>query len=78
MGLRVQLLLVHIKGSKLRLFRVRCSGHVPVGGGPGADTGHTEEIISLSWPGNALASPRQAGVGGRGKFMMLPPRPGSR
>lgn len=49
-------------------FRERPIGiDVPVGGGPGADTGHTEEIISLSWPVNALASPRQAGVGGRGK-----------
>lgn len=34
----------------------RCSGHVPPGGGPGEDPGHTGGTISLSWPGNTLGS----------------------
>lgn len=29
----------------------RCSGHVPLGRGPGADLGHAGEIISIDRPG---------------------------
>ena len=46
------LLLLHNKSSKLRWF-----GHAHLGGDPGAEQGHTGEIISLGWLGNVLVSP---------------------
>ena len=66
--IRVEPLLLHIERSQLRwlghLVRslldaslVRCSGHVPPGGGPGEDPGHAGGTMSLGWPGNALGSP---------------------
>uniref|UniRef100_H2L2Y0 LARGE xylosyl- and glucuronyltransferase 2 n=1 Tax=Oryzias latipes TaxID=8090 RepID=H2L2Y0_ORYLA len=38
----------------------RCSGHVPLGGGPGEDPGHAGETTSLGWPGNASGSPQRS------------------
>uniref|UniRef100_A0A3P8PUB1 Ig-like domain-containing protein n=1 Tax=Astatotilapia calliptera TaxID=8154 RepID=A0A3P8PUB1_ASTCA len=46
------------QGCPLGASWVRCSRHVPPGGGPGADPGHAGEIICLGWPGNALVFPQ--------------------
>lgn len=35
---------------------VRCFRHVLLRGGPGADTGHTAEIVSLGWHNNISVS----------------------
>ncbi len=70
-GLRVELLLLCIEGSQLKLFRhlvrmlpvpslEKCSRHVQLGGGPETDPGPGGEIISVPWSGIALRSPSQS------------------
>ena len=39
---------------------VKCIGHVPPVGGPREDPEHAGEIMSPSWPGNALGSLRKS------------------
>lgn len=36
---------------------VRCSGHIPPGGGPREDPGHTGGIMSFGWAGNTFGFP---------------------
>ena len=52
---------------------MRFSGHVPLGGDPGADPGHVGETMSLDWPGNASGSPRKnwSKLPGTGMFGFL-------
>ncbi|KAK7884420.1 hypothetical protein WMY93_027543 [Mugilogobius chulae] len=69
--LGVEPLLHHIERGQLRwlghLYRmppgrllVRCSGHVPLGGGQEEDPGHAGETMSLDCPGNASGSSRKS------------------
>lgn len=37
----------HLIRMPLGHLEVRCFGHVPLGGGTGAESGHTREIMSL-------------------------------
>ena len=62
--LRVELLLLHIEGSQLRLSRClldvslgSCFGHAHLGGVPGLDRVLTGEIIYLDWHENVFESP---------------------
>jgi len=41
----------------LDTFPGRCFWHVPPGGDPEEDLGHTGGILSPGWPGNALVLP---------------------
>uniref|UniRef100_A0A3B5LMI1 Myosin tail domain-containing protein n=1 Tax=Xiphophorus couchianus TaxID=32473 RepID=A0A3B5LMI1_9TELE len=44
-------------GCLLDTSLMRCSGHVPPGGGPGEDPGHAGETMSLGWPRNGPGFP---------------------
>uniref|UniRef100_A0A3B4B0B9 Metalloendopeptidase n=1 Tax=Periophthalmus magnuspinnatus TaxID=409849 RepID=A0A3B4B0B9_9GOBI len=44
-------------------FFIWCSKHVPLGGGPREEPGHTGGSMSLGWPGKSLGSPTR-GAGG--------------
>lgn len=65
--LGVEPLLLRIERSQLRwlgiwlgCLPVEVLRHVLLGRDPRADPGHTGGIISFSWPGNVLGSPRMS------------------
>lgn len=51
---------------------MRCSGHVPLGGGPEDAPGHSGETMSPDWSGNTLDfPPRRVGRSSSGKGSLL-------
>ena len=59
-AIEVQCYVNPVAGCLLDVSLRRCFGHAHPGGDPGADLGHTTEIISLGWPGNVSVSPRRS------------------
>ena len=47
-------------GCLFNVFLGRCFGHSHPGGDPGAEPGHTREIISLGWLGKVSVCPRRS------------------